>query len=516
MSFHLGNTLSGLRAAQYVRMSTDHQKYSTQNQSTAIAAFAAQRNITIVRSYADEGRSGLRISGRAGLRELIADVQFGQSEFDCILVYDVSRWGRFQDVDESAYYEFICKKAGIRVHYCADEFENDGSLASTILKTVKRIAAADYSRLLSTKVFMGQCRITELGFWHGGPAGYGLRRLLIDEHGAPRCLLGPGQRKFLQTDRVVLKPGPSSEVKIVKQIFKSFVTHGKTVTDIAAELNARQIPTSRGKRWEAQLVDNVLQNESYMGNLVYNRTSYKLRQKAVRNPPEMWVRREKALDPIIPPQVFAKAQELIRKRLQNCRLSDQEALDRLLALWRKKGYLTSRVIVSSDGVPDTSTYIKHFGSLMAAYKRIGYQPKTRYRWVEVEHRIRSMIDAVLLAEIVSNLENRGRNAAFDPNTRLLTFDHGQLSVSVGSARCVRSGGRLRWFVRIDRSARTDIALVFRMDTSNSQIQNYYLLPSAELAQLKAKRLCVTNRDFHRSYRLDNLEALYRICNKKGW
>jgi DNA invertase Pin-like site-specific DNA recombinase len=151
----------GLRAAQYVRMSTDHQKYSTQNQADAIANYAAQRNLTIVRTYEDAGRSGLRIFGRDGLKELIDDVQFKRSDFDCVLVYDVSRWGRFQDVDESAYYEFLCKRAGIKVHYCAEEFENDGSLASTILKNMKPVMAGDYSRQLSKKVFIGQCRITE-------------------------------------------------------------------------------------------------------------------------------------------------------------------------------------------------------------------------------------------------------------------------------------------------------------------------------------------------------------------
>ena len=116
------------RAAQYVRMSTDHQRYSTANQKQVIAAYAVERNIEIVRTYTDDGRSGLTIVGRGGLQELIADVQFARPDFDCILVDDISRWGRFQDVDESAYYEFICKRAGMNVHYCADEFENDGSL----------------------------------------------------------------------------------------------------------------------------------------------------------------------------------------------------------------------------------------------------------------------------------------------------------------------------------------------------------------------------------------------------
>jgi len=105
----LAKRVRALRAAQYVRMSTDYQRYSIQNQAAAIAAYAQQKNLTIVRTYVDEGRSGLRIKGRAGLIELIDDVQSGRAEFDHILVYDVSRWGRFQDVDKSAHYEFVCK-----------------------------------------------------------------------------------------------------------------------------------------------------------------------------------------------------------------------------------------------------------------------------------------------------------------------------------------------------------------------------------------------------------------------
>jgi DNA invertase Pin-like site-specific DNA recombinase len=208
------------RAAQYLRMSTDLQKYSIENQAAAIAAYAARRNISIVRTYADRGRSGLRMAGREGLQELIEDVQFKQPDFDCILVYDVSRWGRFQDVDESAYYEFICKRSGITIHYCADEFENDGTLTSIVLKNIKRVAAADYSRQLSKKVFLGQCHVATLGHWRGGPAGYGLRRLLVDENGRPKTVLEYGQRKNLKSEHVVLVPGPKSEIKVIQCIRK--------------------------------------------------------------------------------------------------------------------------------------------------------------------------------------------------------------------------------------------------------------------------------------------------------
>jgi DNA invertase Pin-like site-specific DNA recombinase len=116
--------VESVRGAQYVRMSTDHQRYSTENQADAIQRYAAQRGIEIVRTYADEGKSGLRLDGRDALKQLIDDVQSGAADFTTILVYDISRWGRFQDADESAYYEYICKRAGIIVQYCAGACKN--------------------------------------------------------------------------------------------------------------------------------------------------------------------------------------------------------------------------------------------------------------------------------------------------------------------------------------------------------------------------------------------------------
>ena len=92
---------------------------------------------------------------------MLLDVESGSAGFKAILVYDVSRWGRFQDADESAYYEYICGCSGIQVRYCAEQFENDGSIASTIVKTVKRAMAGEYSGELSSKVFAGQARLIE-------------------------------------------------------------------------------------------------------------------------------------------------------------------------------------------------------------------------------------------------------------------------------------------------------------------------------------------------------------------
>ena len=100
------------RAAAYVRMSTDLQKYSTENQISAIEKYAKEHDLEIVRTYADEGKSGLQVKGRDALQNMIADVEGKKADYSVILVLDVTRWGRFQNSDESAYYEFLCFREG--------------------------------------------------------------------------------------------------------------------------------------------------------------------------------------------------------------------------------------------------------------------------------------------------------------------------------------------------------------------------------------------------------------------
>src|SRR5258707_9821082 len=107
------NTPLPVRAAQYVRMSTEHQQYSPENQLEVVRQYAASHNMEIVQEYSDHGRSGLNIAGRECLNQLMSDVESKRTDFSALLVYDVSRWGRFQDVDESAYYEYVLKRAGI-------------------------------------------------------------------------------------------------------------------------------------------------------------------------------------------------------------------------------------------------------------------------------------------------------------------------------------------------------------------------------------------------------------------
>ncbi len=330
------------RAAAYVRMSTEHQQYSTENQLDAIRVYAAAHELDIVRVYTDAGKSGLSLDGREALQHLLRDVDAGQSDFSVVLVYDVSRWGRFQDPDVSASYEVRCRQAGVRVEYCAEQFVNDGSPVSSIIKSVKRMMAGEYSRELSVKVFAGQSRLIELGYRQGGPAGYGLRRQLIDQTGQPKALLSRGEHKSLQTDRVILTPGPEPEQQVIQGIYQAFVKEGRSEADIAAQLNRRGLRTDWERPWTRGVVHQVLINEKYIGNNVWNRTSGKLKQPRTRNPIDQWVRADGAFSPVVDHSLFLAAQAIIRARSRHW--SDEQMLVTLKQIFEERGCLSGLII----------------------------------------------------------------------------------------------------------------------------------------------------------------------------
>ena len=494
-------------AVAYVRMSTDLQKYSTENQLQTIRRYADQRGFTIVRIFEDSGRSGLTIQDRDGLQSLMLEVQSGTANFQAILVYDVSRWGRFQDADEGAYHEHVCSRAGIRVHYCGEQFENDGSIGSILLKNVKRVMAGEYSRELSVKVFAGQCRLIEHGFRQGGPAGFGLRRLLIDEGRNPKGELGRGDRKSLQTDRVVLIPGPLEEVEHVHRIYSMFVEEGKSEREIALELNRRGILSDLGRSWSRASIHQILTNEKYIGNNIFNRVSYKLKQRRVINHPDTWVRADGVFPSIVDRSLFARAKAIIGQRGNH--YSDEELLSLLQVVLDEEGSLSGLIIDERDGMPSSSLYRSRFGSLLRAYGLIGYAPDRDYRYIETNRHIREAFPE-LLAEIKNGLENAGGTVVCDPVTHLLLINQ-EFTASIVLARSFETqAGALRWQIRFDAGLVPDITVAVRLDCSNQQPLDYYLLPSIDMNTSRI-RMSEDNALSLDAYRFETLDFLYSMA-----
>jgi hypothetical protein len=373
---------------------------------------------------------------------------------------------------------------------------------------MKRVMAGEYSRELSTKVSVGQSRGARLGFFQGGHAGYGMRRQLIDENGTPKAILKLGQRKSLQTERIILVLGPPSELKIVRRIFESFVVRKKSRTQIANDLNAAGIKNALGNRWSMQAIDDILRNEKYIGNIVYGRGSVKLGQKRVNNPPETWVRREKALKGIVSPELFAKAQQRIAACLH--RPTDQELLDKLSRVWRTKGTLSHKIIMNSKGVPHTSIYFSRFGSLTAAYERIGFQCKPQYQQTKLRNKIEAIIDS-LADDIVSNVTKFGGRITYLRELHLLTIND-TMTVTIGVATKVLDGTTRspRWQIRRFKYKRADYFLIMKMDASKTEPDAYFLLPTSRLNRKANQKLRPSSPIFGELYRHDNLGALYRV------
>ena len=509
MLFKSVETNEKIKAAAYVRMSTEHQKYSPENQMAAIRDYADKHNYEIVETYTDGGRSGLNISGRPELQRMLSDVQSRKIPYKAILVLDVTRWGRFQDADESAHYEYMCKKAGVRVQYCAEQFNNDDSPVSTIIKSVKRTMAAEYSRELSCKVFAGQSRLITLGYKQGGFAGFGLRRMLIDEHGNHKGLLTIGEHKSIATDRVILVPGPEEEQEIVRWMYKSFIYDCKSEAQIADELNQRGIKTDLGREWNKGTVKQVLTNEKYIGNNVFNRVSYKLKMRRVRNPEDEWVRKDGAFEGIVSPSDFFVAKSIFANRYR--KMSDEEMLEKLRALQLQKGYLSAMIIDEAEDMPSSSMYSSRFGGLIRAYKLVGFEPDHDYSFLEINKYLRELHqDAV--ENTIEKLMECGANVQLNENRNLLIIND-MFTASMVVGRCnTLNNGHYRWKIRFDTILNPDVTIAVRMNRDNKDILDYYLLPALDFSTPKLK-LDEQNTDFLDSYRFDNLEYLYQMAKR---
>jgi len=499
--------LGRLQVAEYVRMSTDHQKYSTANQAAAIREYADRHGMDVIRTYQDDGKSGLEIGRRTGLKQLLDDVTTGHFDFSAILVFDISRWGRFQNSDEAAHYEYLCVKAGVKVIYCAEPFENDGTPLATIVKGVKRSMAAEYSRELSAKVFAGQCRLVKLGFHQGGSPGYGLRRQLIDEHRNDKGLLSRGQQKSIQTDRVVLVAGPDEEVAVVHRIYHLFLERHLAEQSIADVLNDDQILTDLERPWSRGSVHQVLTNEKYIGNNVYARTSGKLKTPTVPNPPERWVRCDGAFEGIVSPGAFLRVREIIAER--SVRLDDHQMLALLRDLAGKVQALSGLVIDEQDGMPSSTTYRQRFGGLVRAYALIGYDSGRDYDFLEVNRKLRAWRPSVVQS-VVDTLEKTACAVERNQATDLVTINH-EWTASVVLARSYREHSEsLRWKVRFDMGLCPDITLAVRLDERNEHARDYFLIPRLDMATWP-RHLGFENSPFIDGYRFDTLDILAELA-----
>lgn len=457
------------RAAQYLRMSTELQQYSIANQSAAIALYAAAHNIGIIHSFADEGKSGTTIKKRKGLQELLRVVQSDEADFDQILVYDVSRWGRFPDSDESAHYEYLCKQAGITVHYCAEQFDNDNSMASNLLKALKRTMASEFSRELSVKLSQGMRRLASMGYWQGGYPPFGMARQVIGPNGEPKQILKFGEWQAISTDRTVLVPGDTREVKTVKLAFDLYTKQRKTRRQIAQTLNERSLLPPNGQHWTMTKVLRLLRNHSYKGAYAYGKYASG-RLLAM----EKWSIREQTFRGIVSEQQWKEANARIQTELKP--YVDSEMLEMLRRLLKRRGRLSQDIINNARNMPSAEAYRHHFGSLNETYKLIGYSTRRESSYVHVIRMTRQMRNK-LCEEICGQIRAMGGTAERKLGSGILLIN-GAITVQVTfSTGQTRTEPYMEWVLDLKKAIRADILVIARLCPPSESIFDYYILPA---------------------------------------
>jgi DNA invertase Pin-like site-specific DNA recombinase len=487
-----------LCAAQYLRMSTEHQQYSIANQAAAIALYAAAQNIGIVRSFIDEGKTGRSITHRRGLQELLETVVSGDADFDLILVYDVSRWGRFPDADEAAHYEFLCKRAGVQVRYCAEQFENDNSTAANLLKALKRTMAGEYSRELSVKISDGQRRLAAMGYWQGGYSPYGMRRQLISSNGDLKEVLEFRQWKSISTDRVVLTLGPRYETETIRLAFDLFTEGRLSRYEIAETLNQRGHVWG-DTPWNILKLRRLFTNPIYKGAYPYCKTHI---NKDL--PEEKWTIKEHSFPAIISEKQWNQARERIRNEVK--KPVDKEMIEGLRRVWKREGKLNSKIISAAKDVPCAPAYQKHFGSLNEAYRQIGYPIKHDLAYihaVELTRKLREGVCEDICAKVRANGGTAERK--FSPERLVI---NGNITVKVTLATGhVFWRGNMRWVLLLGKRFATDIHIIARLLPPAREILDYFVIPAISELHGALKPKLENNPPFLDLCRFPSLEPL---------
>jgi hypothetical protein len=253
----------------------------------------------------------------------------------------------------------------------------------------------------------------------------------------------------------------------------------------------------------------VLTNPKYAGGNVYNRRSFKLKRKRVKNPPEMWIRRDSAFSPLVTAEEFGEALRIIQSRCAH--LTNEELLERLKHLLSRYGTLSGILIDEADDMPSSTAYRSRFGSLVRAYTLIGYTPARDFNFVEANRALRQHHARQMLG-IVLQLREGGARVDQHPTTDLLTINQ-EFTASLALVRCREShAGSHRWLVRLDNSLEPDVTIAARLRPGNQEILDYYLVPGMDRLSERL-RLSPDNGIVLDVYRFENLNFFVSMARR---
>lgn len=293
----------------YKRCSKEEQDGSLEDQESTISTVRKDLELSrVLASFEDDGKRG-HDENRPGLLAILSYVRThpnpvrNNSDFIPILVYELSRFGRFDDSKKIFAYFVDIERYGYEFYSVTDKIRSRGNIADFVQAIIKSEQAYDYSVNLSKYGMRAGCSLAKRGWWPGGAAPYGMDRMTYGPDGQPKYryvtlpdktvqkydldgnlieTLPPIEDKGrirsaysdkIKSDKVKLAPGRPELVEVVRAIFEKFVKDGWGLRRIAGWLNDRGIQPPRGRHWLHSTVRSILRNAAYKGAIVYGRKS---------------------------------------------------------------------------------------------------------------------------------------------------------------------------------------------------------------------------------------------------
>jgi DNA invertase Pin-like site-specific DNA recombinase len=407
-------------AVGYLRCSTDIQSdTSIPDQQREIEAWAAKQGIQVIEWFKDEGKSGITHQQRPDFMRLIRRVEH-RPDFQYILIYDRSRWGRPQDSAMNEYWEMHCKLRGVTLVSLDDPdlTLQPSDLSTRVKKMLKDEEASEYSKKLSRATLRGCISNAARGFSSGGFPPYGYKRVAVHKITGQRRELKryfdvregkwKGERNIQKEESVVWDLGDETAVAAVKRIFE-LKAKGIGYHRIAKMLNDEQVPPpdQNPRRlgppaWGASTIRSIITNRTYLGERIYNRipnSPFKKTERGTRpvNNREEWVVVKNAHPAIVSYELFEAANKSLTptQKPRNQYLAESPYL------------LTGLIVCSHCRYPFTGAKWKSGAVKVPHYVDYGYITKGRkvctFYGIKKEHIEQSVLKAIKNAFIEGNV-----------------------------------------------------------------------------------------------------------------
>jgi DNA invertase Pin-like site-specific DNA recombinase len=315
-----------LKAAVYLRMSTDKQEDSPERQRKAIEAYMAANGMKLYQEYVDEAERGWDKS-RSGFQALLKDAFAGK--FQAIVVDECSRLSRTAPLAFMGEVAYPLQQSGVELHSVAEgglQNWDDDNLPGVLLSAVYQDQSRSESKKIAWRVASNFNRLATQGHIDLGKPPYGYRRVWVDQAGKV-VHDGTYPPEHVRRIRPIpkLMPGDPEEVRVVKFIFEAYVERDMSLRDIGRELEQRGVQTPGGKTvWSQNCVGKILRDLKYAGYYVFNRRRQGKYYRLGKNGPEKsdtkdgtgltnakedWRIVADSHEPLVSPELFALVQE---------------------------------------------------------------------------------------------------------------------------------------------------------------------------------------------------------------